>query len=94
MARGSVLIGIAIGAGALLLVPGVAAAVARAGRPLLRSAVRQGAGAAEAAGRAFGDLYEHVEDVVAEVRADMAAAEAAATEEAADAPAATAPAGP
>lgn len=94
MARGSVLIGIAIGAGALLLVPGVAAAVARAGRPLLRTAVRQGAGVAEAAGRAFGDLYEHVEDVVAEVRADMAAADGADPEAEAEAPGAPAPAGP
>jgi hypothetical protein len=57
-----VLLGAVLAVGALLLVPGVAAAVGRAGRPIVRTAIKSGSAGAE--------VYEHVEDIVAEVRAE------------------------
>lgn len=70
MGRG-VALGALIAAGVLMLVPGVAAATARAARPLARTALRGGAEGAERLRRALADVYEHVEDLAAEVRADM-----------------------
>lgn len=75
-------IGAAVAVGALMLVPGLAAALARAGQPLKRAAVRSGAVAWDEFRRAGAEVYEHVEDLAAEFRAEVATrgAETAAAE--------------
>jgi hypothetical protein len=55
-------IGAAVVVGALVLLPGLAASLMRAGQPLRRAAVKTGAVA-----------YEHMEDLAAEFRAEVAA---------------------
>ncbi len=70
MGRG-LLIGAFVAAGALMLVPGVAAATARAARPVMRSAMKNGAKAAVEIRAAAAELYEHFEDLAAEVRAEL-----------------------
>lgn len=82
------LMGAALAAGAVLLVPGVAVALGRAGRPVVRAAMKTGAVAFTEFRRAGAEVYEHMEDIAAELRAEMAEAERAA--EAADAGAAEA----
>lgn len=67
----SFLVGAAVAAGAMLLVPGVAVAVARAGRPLLRAAVRTGAVAFSEFQNAGAEAYEHMEDIAAEFEAEL-----------------------
>lgn len=71
-------LGAATAVGALMLVPGVAAALGRAGRPLVRAATRTGAVAFDEFRRAGAEAYEHMEDIAAEVRAEMEADRAAA----------------
>jgi hypothetical protein len=84
------LIGGAVVVGALVLVPGLAAALARAGQPLKRAALRSGAVAWDEFRKAGAEAFEHMEDLAAEFRAEVATrqAEGAAAETAA----ATAPA--
>jgi len=79
------LLGAGVAIGGLMMIPGVAGAVGRAGRPILRRGIRTGAAAYSEAMHAAAELYEHVEDVAAEVRAEMAEAaeDAAETAEAA-----------
>lgn len=72
------LMGAALAAGAVLLVPGVAVALGRAGRPVLRAAMKTGAVAYTEFRRAGAEVYEHMEDIAAELRAEMAEAERAA----------------
>lgn len=71
-ARGFV-IGAALAAGGMLLIPGVAAAVGRAGRPLMRATMKTGATAYDEFRRAGAEAYEHMEDIAAEIRAEMEA---------------------
>jgi hypothetical protein len=66
-----VLIGAALATGGLLLIPGVAPAVARAARPVVRAAVKTGAAAYQELRQAGAEVYEHFEDAAAEMRADM-----------------------
>ncbi len=73
-----VVFGTALAVGAVLLLPGVAAAAARVGRPFAKAALKTGAIAYEEFRRAGAEAYEHLEDVVAEVRAEMQEAPAAA----------------
>jgi hypothetical protein len=77
-----IVLGIVVGAGALTLVPGLAAALARAGEPLRRAALRSGAVAWDEFRKAGAEVFEHVEDMAAEFRANVAThqAEAAAAE--------------
>lgn len=82
------LMGATVAVGAVLLVPGVAAALGRAGRPLARAAVRTGATAYDEFRRAGAEAYEHMEDIAAEIREEMEAERRAAAE------AAARPAGP
>lgn len=77
------IIGAAVAVGALVLVPGLAAALARAGRPLTRAALKTGAVAWHEFRQAGAEAYEHMEDLAAEFQAEIAAKEAA--EAAADA---------
>ena len=70
------LIGAAVAAGALVLVPGLAAALARAGEPLKKAAVRSGAVAWDEFRKAGAEAYEHMEDIAAEVRSEVATRQA------------------
>ena len=65
------LYGAALAVGAVLLVPGVAAAVGRAARPVVRAAVKTGTVAYTEFRRAGAEVYEHMEDLAAELRAEM-----------------------
>lgn len=66
-------VGAAIAVGALLVVPGLATALGRAGRPLARAAVRSGAVAWDEFRRAGAETFEHVEDLAEEFREEVAA---------------------
>lgn len=85
------LMGAALAAGAVLLVPGVAVALGRAGRPMVRAAMKTGAVAFTEFRRAGAEVYEHMEDIAAELRAEMAGAEEAAEAAATAAAGETAP---
>lgn len=87
------LLGAAVAAGGLLLIPGVAAATARAGRPLARSSAKHGTAAYLTLQKAFAEAYEHFEDMAAEVRAEMHAAAQETAEAAAEGAAEAKPAG-
>lgn len=90
MNRGFIL-GAAVATGALLLIPGVAFALSRAGRPVMRAAVRTGTFAYREFQRAGAEVYEHMEDLAAEVSAEVKRAQsdhrdsASAKDESADA---------
>jgi hypothetical protein len=79
----SFLLGAALAAGAVMLVPGVASALGRAGRPLARAAMRTGATAYDEFRRAGAEAYEHMEDIAAELREEMEAERRAAADAAA-----------
>jgi len=70
-------IGAVVAFGVLALAPGLAAALSRAGRPLSRAAVKTGAVAWDEFRKAGAEAYEHVEDLAAEFRAEVAARQAA-----------------
>ncbi|MGM0584151.1 MAG: DUF5132 domain-containing protein [Pseudomonadota bacterium] len=70
------IVGAAVTAGGMLLIPGVAVAVARASRPVARAAVRTGTVAYTEFRRAGAEAYEHFEDIAAEVQADLHAEQA------------------
>lgn len=65
------LLGAAVATGALLLVPGVAVALSRAGRPAMKAAMRNGATAYAEFRRAGAEAVEHFEDLAAEVEAEL-----------------------
>jgi hypothetical protein len=65
------LLGATVALGAVMLVPGVASALARAGKPMARAAMRSGAVAYDEFRAAAAETYEQVEDIVAEVREEM-----------------------
>lgn len=65
------LLGATVALGAVILLPGVAPALARAGRPIARAAMRTGAVAYDEFRAAAAEAYEQVEDIVAEVREEM-----------------------
>lgn len=69
----SFLLGAAVAVGAVMLVPGVAAALGRAGRPIFRASMRTGAVAFDEFRKAGAEAYESMEDVFAEVREEMEA---------------------
>jgi hypothetical protein len=71
------LLGAGVAVGAMLLVPGLATALARAGRPLARAAVKTGAVAWAEFRKAGAEAYEHMEDLAAEFRAEAARHETA-----------------
>jgi len=77
----SFLLGAAVTVGAVILVPGVAMALGRAGRPLVRAGMRTGAVAYDEFRKAGAEAYEHVEDIVAEIREEMEAEREAAEAE-------------
>lgn len=87
MGKKTFILGAVVATGAILLVPGVAAAVARAGRPFLRSAMKNGSTIFDDLKMAGADAFEHFEDMFADIRAEMkeeAGAAAAEAEESAD----------
>lgn len=81
------LFGAAVAAGTLVLIPGVALAMSRAGRPLVRAAVKSGAVAYKEFQKAGAEVYEQMEDLAAEFRAEMDSEEAAEADAAAEMPA-------
>jgi hypothetical protein len=83
--KGSVLTGLAVGIGAVVLAPAVLPALAGAGKPLMKAAVKSGIILFEKGKETVAELSEVVEDIVAEARAEMAEAH----EEAVSAAAAT-----
>ncbi|MFP4238524.1 MAG: DUF5132 domain-containing protein [Rhodosalinus sp.] len=96
------LLGAVVAAGAVMLIPGVAQAVGRAGRPLARAAMRTGTAAYDGFRRAGAEAWEHMEDIAAEIReetererhAEAAAAAAGGDTAAGEGPATKAHAGP
>jgi hypothetical protein len=70
------LLGAGVVVGAMLMVPGLAVAVARAGRPIGRAAVKTGAVAWTEFRKAGAETFEHMEDLAAEFRAEVARHEA------------------
>lgn len=78
----SFLLGAAVAMGAVALIPGVAGALGRAGRPVVRAGMRTGSVAWDEFRKAGAEAFEHMEDIVAEVREEMAAERAAAEAEA------------
>jgi len=70
------LLGVGVVVGAMILVPGLAVAVARAGRPITRAAVKTGAVAWTEFRKAGAEAFEHMEDLAAEFRAEVARHEA------------------
>jgi hypothetical protein len=93
--KGSVVTGLAVGIGAIVLAPAVLPALAGVAKPLLKAAVKSGIILFEKGKETAAELSEVVEDIVAEARAEMAevheagapAAAAATTAAAAGAPA-------
>ena len=77
----SFVLGAAVAVGAVMLIPGVAAGLARAGRPLARAAVKTGAVAAEEFRKAGAETYETFEDFAAEIREEREAERQAETED-------------
>ncbi|MFC2968225.1 DUF5132 domain-containing protein [Acidimangrovimonas pyrenivorans] len=77
----SFFLGAAVATGAVMLIPGVAVALGRAGRPLVRAGLRTGAVAFEEFRKAGAEAYEHMEDIVTEIREDMEAERARAEAE-------------
>lgn len=75
-----IVIGVAVAAGALALVPGLAFALTRAGEPLRRAALRSGVVAWDEFRKAGAEVFEHVEDIAAEFRSDLEARRAGAAE--------------
>jgi len=69
----SVFLGAALAAGALMMVPGVAVAFGRAAKPLVRAGLRTGNVAYDEFRKAGAEAFEHVEDILAEVREEMQA---------------------
>lgn len=63
-------LGAAVAVGAVLLVPGVAAALGRAARPLVKAAVKTGMTAYEEFRHASAEAFENMEDIVAEAEAE------------------------
>lgn len=77
-------LGATIAVGAVMLIPGVAQAVGRAGRPLVRAGLRTGSVAYDEFRRAGAEAYEHMEDIAAEIREEMEAERRSAAEAAAE----------
>lgn len=75
-------LGALVTAGAVMLIPGVAQAMGRAGRPLMRAAMRTGHTAYDEFTKAGAEAYEHFEDLAAEIREEMNAERRAAAAEA------------
>lgn len=67
----NVFLGAALAAGAMMMVPGVAAAFGRAAKPLVRAGLRTGSVAYDEFRKAGAEAFEHVEDILAEVREEM-----------------------
>ena len=66
------MIGAALAVGALMIVPGVAAAVARAARPAVKAAIKASVVGYREVQRAGMEVYETAEDALAEVQHELA----------------------
>jgi Protein of unknown function (DUF5132) len=88
--KGSVVTGLAVGIGAVILAPAVLPALAGIAKPLLKAAVKSGFILFEKGKETAAELSEVVEDIVAEAKAEMAEVHEAAVPPAAAAAATTA----
>ncbi len=70
------MIGAAIAVGALMVVPGVAAAVARAARPAVKAAIKASVVGYREVQRAGMEVYETAEDALAEAQHELAEGDA------------------
>lgn len=70
--KGNLITGLAIGIGAAILAPVVIPVVAAAAKPLLKAAIKGGLLLYEKGKEAVAETGEVVEDMVAEVKAEMA----------------------
>lgn len=66
------MIGAAVALGALMIVPGVASAVARAARPAVKAALKTSLLGYREVQRAGMEIYETAEDALAEVEQELA----------------------
>lgn len=66
-----ILLGVGIGLGGALLIPAVAGVLGIVGRPLVKAALKHGVLAAERSRERLAVLAEGLEDLVAEVRAEV-----------------------
>jgi hypothetical protein len=76
--KGNAWVGLAVGVGAGIVAPLLAPMVAAVGKPLAKSAVKAGILLYEKGRETIAELGEVMEDLVAEVRADLRGAEAGA----------------
>jgi len=74
--KGNIISGLAIGIGAAVLGPIVIPAVANALKPVTKAAIKSGILLYEKGKETFAEVSEVVEDMVAEVKAEMAEAPA------------------
>jgi len=65
------LLGAVVATGAIMLIPGVAQALGRAGRPIARAGIKSGAFAYKEFQKAGAEVYEHFEDLAAEFQAEV-----------------------
>lgn len=72
MLKGNVVTGLAIGIGAAILTPIILPVVAGLAKPLAKSAIKGGIILYEKGRETFAELGETVEDLVAEVKAELA----------------------
>ena len=75
--KGNIVTGLAIGIGAAILGPVVIPVLAGAAKPLAKAAIKGGLGLYDKSKETFAEVYEMVDDLVAEAKAE-AEAEAAA----------------
>jgi hypothetical protein len=78
--KGNVVLGLAVGVGAVLLAPVIVPVLASVAKPLAKSAVKSGIILFEKGREAAAELTEVLEDLVAEARAELAAAQPGAGE--------------
>jgi hypothetical protein len=72
--KGNLAVGLAVGVGVVLLAPVLAPVLVSVGKPLAKSAIKSGLILFEKGREAAAELAEVFEDLVAEARAELAAA--------------------
>jgi len=77
--KGNVVTGLAIGIGAAVLAPAVLPIIAGVAKPVAKAAIKGGLILFEKGKETFAEIGEVVEDLVAEVKAEISEAEKAAT---------------
>jgi hypothetical protein len=84
--KGNIVTGLAIGIGAAVLAPAVLPVIAGVAKPVAKAAIKGGIILFEKGKEAFAEAGEVVEDLVAEVKAELSEAEESATSTSSAAP--------